>query len=502
MSAEPETTERVSAALAVRLQTQRIDGDDAFEVFARLRQGLGETEVCLLESLGGPAADSSRAMIGIGPLLDVTVDSGIISLSGVPAVVDWADARLESSGILARVDAGGFKLGNRREVWDVLRHLQSGFGVEGLNSLTFGFGFHTVLSYDAVSYIEDIPQVIEARGSDPDMVFRIYAATIDVDLSADLGRLNIASSPLWDAVDADLIVALCGGDSVLAQGDVSAPGEGIEPAFSMTRPEYLERAKVALEHIHAGDIYQVQLGYQVTVAAERRDLDVYRRLRSINPSPYMAFLPLGDRTVISGSPELHVRIDDSILTMRPIAGTARRTADSTKNAQNVAWLRQDEKEIAEHIMLVDLCRNDLGRVAVPGSVAVGSLMNVEEYSHVYHLVSTVTAKMDRGLDAYDVICATFPAGTMTGAPKIRAMEIIESLEKTRRGIYAGVFGVIGFGGFTNLALTIRTIIASAEGYTARASAGVVVDSSPDSEWLETLAKMGSTVRAITNGDLA
>jgi anthranilate synthase component 1 len=129
-------------------------------------------------------------------------------------------------------------------------------------------------------------------------------------------------------------------------------------------------------------------------------------------------------------------------------------------------------------------------------------MNVEEYSHVFHLVSTVTARMDGGLDAYDVICATFPAGTMTGAPKIRAMEIIESLEKTRRGIYAGVFGVIGFGGFTNLALTIRTIVASAAGYTARASAGVVVDSSPESEWLETLAKMGSTSRAITNGDLA
>jgi anthranilate synthase component 1 len=129
-------------------------------------------------------------------------------------------------------------------------------------------------------------------------------------------------------------------------------------------------------------------------------------------------------------------------------------------------------------------------------------MNIEEYSHVFHLVSTVTAKMDAALDAYDVIRATFPAGTMTGAPKIRAMEIIETLEKSRRGIYAGVFGVIGFGGFTNLALSIRTIVASADGYAARASAGIVVDSSPQSEWLETLAKMGSSMRAITNGDLA
>jgi anthranilate synthase component 1 len=259
---------------------------------------------------------------------------------------------------------------------------------------------------------------------------------------------------------------------------------------------------VALEHIHAGDIYQVQLGHPIHVGAPRRDLDVYRRLRAINPSPYMAFLPLGDLAVISGSPELHVRVDHDELTMRPIAGTARKTADAIENTASVAWLKQDAKEAAEHIMLVDLCRNDLGRVAVPGSVAVGGLMNVEEYSHVYHLVSTVTAKLEQGFDAYDVIRATFPAGTVTGAPKIRAMEIIEALEKSRRGIYAGVFGVLGFGGFTNLALSLRTIVATADGYSARASAGIVVDSAPDSEWLETLAKMGSTIRAITNGDAA
>jgi anthranilate/para-aminobenzoate synthase component I len=188
--------------------------------------------------------------------------------------------------------------------------------------------------------------------------------------------------------------------------------------------------------------------------------------------------------------------------MRPIAGTARKTPDPAKNAENVAWLKQDAKEIAEHIMLVDLCRNDLGRVAVPGTVTVDKLMSIEEYSHLFHLVSTVTAQMDAATDVYDVVRATFPAGTMTGAPKIRAMEIIETLEKTRRGIYAGVFGVIGFGGFMNLALSIRTIVATPDGYTTRASAGVVVDSSPESEWQETLTKMGSSVRAITNGDLS
>jgi anthranilate synthase component 1 len=499
---DASTTTDVEDTVAVRLDTRRIDGDDAFEVFARLRAVLGEEQVCLFESLGGPAADSSRAMIGIAPLVDITVRDGEITVTGDERVVDRISRRLGRLGALSASGGAAFTLANRTEIWDVLRDIQSGFDVPGADKSTFGFGFHTMLGYDAVSYIEDIPRTITDGPAEPDMVFRIYAATIDVDLPADLGRLNIASSDLWDPVDGDLIVETAAGESVLSGGDISAPGVGVAPRFTMTNEEFLERAVVALDHIHAGDIYQVQLGYRVSFPAERRDLDVYRRLRAINPSPYMAFLPLDGFTVISGSPELHVRIDADRLTMRPIAGTARKFSDAGKNAENVAWLKQDAKEIAEHIMLVDLCRNDLGRVAVPGTVAVDSLMNVEEYSHVYHLVSTVTAQMDADSDAYDVICATFPAGTMTGAPKIRAMEIIESLEKTRRGVYAGVFGVIGFGGFTNLALSIRTIVASGGEYATRASAGIVVDSSPASEWLETLAKMGSSVRAISDGDLA
>jgi anthranilate synthase component 1 len=188
--------------------------------------------------------------------------------------------------------------------------------------------------------------------------------------------------------------------------------------------------------------------------------------------------------------------------MRPIAGTARRGATAAEDEARAARLRGDEKEIAEHIMLVDLCRNDLGRVAEPGSVEVDDLMNVEAYSHVLHLVSTVTADLAAGFDAYDVIRATFPAGTMTGAPKLRAMEIIETTETSRRGMYAGAFGVIGFGGFTNLALSIRTIVATGDAYTARASAGVVADSSPQGEWRETLAKLGSSIHAVVGHDAA
>jgi anthranilate/para-aminobenzoate synthase component I len=503
MSTDQNATPVLSNALAVQLTAWPIDGESAFSVFVHLREVFGESQVCLFESLGGPAADTNRAMIGIGPVLDVKVRDGQVLLSGLDAMVGWGGDRLDELDVLTSAGAGIHSLAAKTDVWTVIRHLQSSFTAPDVIDSSFGFGFVTVLSYDAVQYMENLPELITARGTDPDMIFRIYAATIDIDLPADRGVLTVASSELWAAPDAQRIVELAAAAPRVDTTEdahipaVAAPQSG---TATMTQPEYLERAHVALDHIHAGDIYQVQLGHPIHVKAERHDLEVYRRLRAINPSPYMAFLPLGDLAVISGSPELHVRVDHDLLTMRPIAGTARKTADAGENAKSVAWLQQDAKEAAEHIMLVDLCRNDLGRVAVPGTVVVSNLMNVEEYSHVYHLVSTVTATLDAGEDTYDVIRATFPAGTVTGAPKIRAMEIIESLEKSRRGIYAGVFGVIGFGGFTNLALSLRTIVATPDGYSARASAGIVVDSEPNSEWLETLAKMGSTIRAITNGD--
>jgi anthranilate/para-aminobenzoate synthase component I len=505
MSTDHAKAPTLSNTLAVQLTSWPIDGDSAFSVFVHLREVFGEDQVCLFESLGGPAADTNRAMIGISPLLDITVDRGIITLTGGAPLVAWADARLGELDILTRSGPGVHEIGTRDDVWDALRHLQASFDAPDVTKSSFGFGFVTVLSYDAVAYMESLPQLITERGTDPDMVFRVYAATIDIDLPADRGVLTVAASELWERPDGARIVQLAAAaPHVATEQDaaiepVAAPKSG---TITMTQTEYVERAKIALDRIHAGDIYQVQLGHPIHVGAERHDLDVYRRLRAINPSPYMAFLPLGDLALISGSPELHVRVDADLLTMRPIAGTARKTADPAENAASVAWLKQDAKEAAEHIMLVDLCRNDLGRVAVPGSVAVSNLMNVEEYSHVYHLVSTVTAALEPGMDTYDVIRATFPAGTVTGAPKISAMEIIETLEKSRRGIYAGVFGVIGFGGFTNLALSLRTIVATPHGYSARASAGIVVDSVPDSEWLETLAKMGSTIRAITGGDAA
>src|SRR5450432_786083 len=208
MTTDRSMTPVLSNALAVHLSAWPIDGDSAFSVFVHLREVFGESEVCLFESLGGPAADTNRAMIGISPLLDVTVRDGAIALSGVPTLVAWADARLSELDILKSTSQYIHTLDAKPDVWAALRHLQSGFDAAAVDDSSFGFGFVTVLSYDAVQYMEKLPELITERGTDPDMVFRIYAATIDIDLPADRGVLTVASSDLWDRFDGARIVAL------------------------------------------------------------------------------------------------------------------------------------------------------------------------------------------------------------------------------------------------------------------------------------------------------
>ncbi|WP_081687585.1 anthranilate synthase component I family protein [Glycomyces tenuis] len=478
---------------------------DPFDAFIKLRASRGEQEVFLLESLSGPAVDKTRALIGVTPLLDVVVRDGAVELDGAEHWLAWARDRMTGFDA-ARPDGRRFRLERREALWDALRHLRAGLAVDAVDDRRFGFGFVTLLSYDAVTYIETLPRLIEGDDRIPDAVFRLYASVIEIDLVHRTAELTVATCREWDGPDPERTHRAIAAELSVADDAPPdrAPGPPLtaEPELTTTPRAYARRVERALDHIRAGDIYQVQLGHEVRTGGKRSDLEVYLRMRAGNPSPYMAFIPFDDMTLLSASPELHVRIESSKLTMRPIAGTVRRGADGDEDAERAAWLRGDAKETAEHIMLVDLCRNDLGRVAEPGSVEVLGLMSVETYSHVLHLVSTVTAELADGFDAYDVVRATFPAGTMTGAPKLRAMEIIEATETSRRGMYAGAFGVIGFGGFANLALSIRTIVASGGTYTARASAGVVADSSPRGEWHETLAKLGSSIDALVGDDRA
>ncbi len=256
----------------------------------------------------------------------------------------------------------------------------------------------------------------------------------------------------------------------------------------------VERAR---EYIRAGDIFQVQLGRRFSVPLRCPAFDVYRALRHINPSPYMFYLALPELQVVGGSPEALVRVEEGLITYRPIAGTRRRGGTPERDAALEAELRASEKERAEHVMLVDLGRNDVGRVARTGSVRVTELMAVERYSHVMHLVSQVQAQLPPGVSALRVLRECFPAGTVTGAPKIRAMEIIAELEPETRGVYAGTVGYLGFGGTTlDTAIAIRTVVVQEGTAHVQASAGIVADSSPDEEALEIDNKVSAQLRAV------
>ncbi len=286
-----------------------------------------------------------------------------------------------------------------------------------------------------------------------------------------------------------------------ALGLASAARAGAEAPLPATpnwsRDEFRRAVLEAKAHILAGDIFQIQVGRRFSVPLRCPPFDLYRALRHINPSPYMFHLALPDLHVIGASPEPLVRVEDRAATYRPIAGTRRRGDSPERDLALEAELAGSEKERAEHVMLVDLGRNDLGRVAVAGSVRVTDLMVVERYSHVMHLVSQVQAEIPDGVSALRVLRECFPAGTVTGAPKIRAMELIAELEPEARGVYAGTLGHVGFGGRAlDFAIVIRTIVVKDGVAHAQASAGIVADSDPDHEALEIDNKVSAQLRAI------
>ena len=242
---------------------------------------------------------------------------------------------------------------------------------------------------------------------------------------------------------------------------------------------------------------QVVLSQRMTAPFNAPPLDMYRALRMLNPSPYMYYLDLGDYQIVGSSPEILVRLEDDSVTVRPIAGTRPRGLTEAEDKAHEESLLADPKELAEHLMLIDLGRNDAGRVSETGTVKLTEKMNIERYSHVMHIVSNVTGKLKPGISAMDVLRATFPAGTVSGAPKIRAMQIINELEPVKRGIYSGAVGYLSFNGNMDTAIAIRTAVIKDGELTIQAGAGVVYDSVPLSEWDETLNKARAVFRAAT-----
>jgi anthranilate synthase component 1 len=267
-------------------------------------------------------------------------------------------------------------------------------------------------------------------------------------------------------------------------------------ASNVTKPEFVAMVRRAKEYIAAGDVFQVVLSQRFHAPVGSSPVDLYRALRVINPSPYMYLLRLGPLAVVGSSPEVLVRCEEGVVGVRPIAGTRRRGRDQDEDARLARDLAGDEKERAEHLMLVDLGRNDVGRVAKTSSVRVDDFMVVERYSHVMHLVSHVRGDLAPGKTVYDVLRACFPAGTLSGAPKIRAMEIIDELEPTGRGLYGGAIGYISFSGNLDTCIAIRTIVLDQGLAYIQAGAGIVADSNPDSEYEETVNKAKAMLAAI------
>jgi anthranilate synthase component 1 len=279
---------------------------------------------------------------------------------------------------------------------------------------------------------------------------------------------------------------LAGGIPVLSRGGGFSP-----PTGSMSQAEYEAVVERSRHHIREGDVYQIVPSVRFTGETDLDPFTVYRGLRLLNPSPYMYYCDLGETRVIGSSPEALVRLRGSTAELRPIAGTRPRHSDEQRDRIAEEELLADAKEAAEHVMLVDLARNDLGRVAVPGSIKVDPYRAIERYSHVIHLVSGVSGILEPGADAFDLFAAAFPAGTVVGAPKIRALELLQELEPVPRGLYAGTVGYFGHGGTMDQAIAIRTIVMNGGNYTFQAGAGIVADSVPTAEWEEVLSKSGA-----------
>lgn len=363
------------------------------------------------------------------------------------------------------------------------------------------------LGYDVIRFIEDLPETNPDALGFYDMVFAVcdqiliydtfnqsvkIVCNVFLDGNSDLrARYEHAINEI-DRLVQDLSSRLP--DKPISKTATNPNGVSIES--NMTPEEFKTVVERAKEYIRAGDIIQVVLAQRFEAPWKGDPFSVYRALRRINPSPYLFYLRFDDECLIGSSPEVLVRLENRRIEVRPIAGTRPRGGDEKEDRILEKELLSDPKERAEHIMLVDLGRNDVGRIAKFGSVEVNELMVIERYSHVMHIVSNVRGDLNENKDAFDVFAATFPAGTVSGAPKIRAMEIIEELEPDRRGPYAGAVGYFSFSGNMDLCIAIRTLLIKNGKISVQAGAGIVADSDPEKEYQETLNKARGMIRAI------
>ena len=403
-----------------------------------------------------------------------------------------------------RLDEHGFRIGPKllpapRNAAELLAGLRSALRqaprpLPEISSVPLAGGLVGYTAYDVVRYFERLPVRAGRLANAPPLLHYVAPRSLLVfdHLTRAIALLHAGSDAERAALRRAVIGALRGPMPALR----SVAGGYAPPDAALSRAQFIERVRRAQQYIAAGDAYQLVLSSRFS---GRHDLDpfqAYRALRLVNPSPYMFYCELGELTVVGSSPEALVKLKEGAAELRPIAGTRPRAGDALRDAANATELLADPKENAEHVMLVDLARNDLGRVAEAGTVLVEPYRAIERYSHVMHIVSGVHGRLAAGRDAFDLFAAAFPAGTLVGAPKVRAMEIIEELEPVRRGLYGGTVGYFGARGDMDQAITIRSLVFHGDEYSYQAGAGIVADSVPEAEHDEVLAKSGAAVQAL------
>ena len=462
---------------------KEILGDLLTPAAAFLRVAQGRQRVFLLESVEGGEQLARYSFIGWDPFLNVRGKDQVVEIE------EFGQTRVEKGNPIDKL----------RSIADKFRPVPS----EGLPP--FSGGGVGYFAYDVVRQFEQLPNI----APDPLGLLDFYVMYFSAILAFDhlRHRIYIVAN----------IFAERGGSSLpskyqdalhrinqtekrlrapLSLGSAPSPTAVPEPVSNLSKTEYRSNIEVAKEYIRKGDVFQVVLSQRLSTEITCDPFDVYRALRFINPSPYMFFLRIDDLHLVGASPEMLVKVSRGRVEYGPIAGTRPRGADNAEDERLAEELRNDDKERAEHIMLVDLGRNDLGRVCDYGSVEVSDLMRIEKYSHVMHLVSSVEGNLRDEFDCYDALAACIPAGTVSGAPKVRAMEIIEELEPTRRGVYGGAVAYLDFSGNLDACIALRTLVIKDKIAYIQAGGGIVADSDPDSEIEESFNKARALVRAI------
>ncbi|MEE8186615.1 MAG: anthranilate synthase component I family protein [Nitrososphaerales archaeon] len=443
----------------------RVDGTP-FDLFSKLSRHYDDAYI--LESAIGPRKLAEYSFIGFNPRITISLVNNRIETRSL----DGLDSHV---------------LRDRGAIFEDLRRLLHENSSSNIQTRLVG-GFVGFIGYDAVRYWEDLHSTNESANSPfPEYRFGLY----DEGLVFDHFQREVYYYYSRNDRFADVRKI------IEARGEIDSELDYTEPTPNVSRDRYEEMVETGKEYVMSGDVFQVVLAKKYDVRVTGDLLRVYQILHTINPSPYMYYLKSGKDQIIGSSPEMLVRITGKEIETYPIAGTRARLENESDNLIQTRELLADPKENAEHVMLVDLARNDVGRVSEYGSVMVPEFKEVHQYSHVQHLVSKVVGRLSGTNDAFDGLKALFPAGTVSGAPKVRAMEIIDELEPSRRGPYAGALGYFSKNGSADFAITIRTIVARDDRISIEAGAGIVADSIPSREWEETEQKAGALLKALT-----